>query len=143
MDTYLRQILTSQYEASLAMINQCVAACAEQHWEGKIANDSFRQIAYHTLFFTDLYLSPREEKFVRRELHSRGGDETGPELSPGLGKEETLAYVTASAGRKLANRWRPRRSNRFRGRRDSPGENVRAASCTSTTFAIFNTTPDK
>ena len=77
MIEYLRQILTSQYEASLAMINQCVVACEPQHWEGKIANDSFRQIAYHTLFFTDLYLSPSEEKFVRRELHSRGGDETG------------------------------------------------------------------
>jgi hypothetical protein len=91
---YLKQILTAQFEASLAMLNQCIQACPPQHWEGKIAHDTFRKVAYHTLFFTDLYLSPSEESFQLRDLHHRGGDERGPVLSPGLAKDDTLSYVT-------------------------------------------------
>src|SRR5437870_8453630 len=89
---YLNQILTNQFGAALAMLNQCIAACPEQHWDGKIASATFRQTAYHTLFFVDLYLS-REHEFTLRDLHHRGGDERGPDLSPGLSKEETLAYL--------------------------------------------------
>jgi catechol 2,3-dioxygenase-like lactoylglutathione lyase family enzyme len=58
-----KQTLNRQFEASLAMLNACVAACPEQHWEGKIANGSFRWVAYHALFFVDLYLSTTEEAF--------------------------------------------------------------------------------
>jgi uncharacterized damage-inducible protein DinB len=93
MIDHIKKSLTSQFEASLCMVNQCVAACRPEHWEGKIANDTFRQVAYHTLFFTDLYLSRNEQEFQLRELHSRGGDERGPTLSAGLSKEETLSYI--------------------------------------------------
>ncbi len=62
--------------------------------EGRIANHTFRQIAYHTLFLVDLYLAPNEEGFKLRDFHYRGGDERsrmGP--SPGLTKDETLSYL--------------------------------------------------
>jgi hypothetical protein len=88
-----KQSVVSQFEAALAMLNQCIAACPPEHWEGKIANGSFRWVAYHTLFFVDLYLSPSEEKFQKRELHERGGNEAGDDAAPGLSKEDTLAYV--------------------------------------------------
>ena len=52
-----------------------------------------RWVAYHTLFFADLYLSKNEDAFVLRELHRAGGDERGEEAAPGLSREETLAYV--------------------------------------------------
>jgi len=90
---YVKQILTGQFEAALCMMNQCVQACQPEHWEGKIANDTFQQVAYHTLFFVDLYLSPNEEAFKPRDFHRRGGDERGPTLSPGLSKDETLSYL--------------------------------------------------
>jgi uncharacterized damage-inducible protein DinB len=93
MSEFLKQILQGQYEAALCMFRDCVAACGEEHWEGKIANGTFRQISYHTLFFVDLYLSQSSEAFELRELHQRGGDERGPTLCAGLDKEETLAYV--------------------------------------------------
>jgi uncharacterized damage-inducible protein DinB len=93
MINQFRKILAGQYEAALCMVNQCVQACLPEHWEGKIANDSFRQVCYHTLFFTDLYLSPSEEAFELRDLHRRGGDERGQDASKGLNKEETLSYV--------------------------------------------------
>jgi uncharacterized damage-inducible protein DinB len=93
MSEYIKQILKGQFEASLSMLKQCLAACPEEHWEGKIANGTFRWVAYHTLFFVDFYLSPNEKGFTLRELHERGGNELGPGVSTGLDKQETLAYL--------------------------------------------------
>ena len=88
-----RQVIVSQFEAALAMLNQCVVECPPEHWERKIANGSFRWVAYHTLFFADLYLSPSESAFQLRDLHRCGGDERGDDPSPGLPKDEALVYV--------------------------------------------------
>jgi hypothetical protein len=94
MIEYIKTILTGQFEAALCMLNQCIGACPAEHWEGKIANGSFRWVAYHTLFWADLYLSPGDEDdFVLRDFHHRGGDERLPIATPGLSKEDTLAYV--------------------------------------------------
>ena len=93
MSEYVKQILRGQFEAALSMLNECVRMCPPQHWEGRIANDTFRQIAYHTLFYVDYYLSPSEDAFTLRDLNHRGGDERSPALSPGLSKEDTLAYA--------------------------------------------------
>lgn len=92
MIDYVRTILTGQFEASLCMLNDCVQKCPQDHWEGKIANDTFRHLAYHTLFFADLYLSPSEEGFKLRDVHHRGGDERSS-TAPGLNKDEALAYL--------------------------------------------------
>jgi hypothetical protein len=91
---YVKTILLSQFEAALAMLKQCIQACPPEHYEGKIANDTFRTIAYHTLFWTDLYLSPGEESaFELRELNHSGGDDRVLASSPGLTKDEALSYV--------------------------------------------------
>jgi uncharacterized damage-inducible protein DinB len=93
MSELYKQIVLGQFEAALAMFRQCVARCPEANWEDKIVNGTFRQTAYHTLFFVDFYLSTTEESFELRELHHRGGDEREPDVCPGLSKEETLAYT--------------------------------------------------
>jgi hypothetical protein len=103
MIEYVKTILTGQFEAALCMLNDCVRKCPPEHWEGKIANDSFRQIAYHTLFFVDFYLSPGEEAFTLRDVHHRGGDErASTEPSAGLTREETLAYLALCRQKALA-----------------------------------------
>lgn len=95
MIEYVNTILTGQFEAALCMLYECVRKCPPEHWEGKIANDTFRQVAYHTLFFVDLYLSPDEKAFTLRDVHLRGGDERSSTASSlGLTKEETLSYLT-------------------------------------------------
>ena len=99
---YLQGILAGQYEAALSMLKGCVEACPEGHWEGKIANVSFRQVVYHVLFFTDLYLTRWEGDFVLREMHRRGGDEREDAVSAGLKKEEILEYVEICRGKALA-----------------------------------------
>jgi uncharacterized damage-inducible protein DinB len=93
MIEYFRQILSGQYGASLAMLRECIAACDEKQFEATVAKVSFRVVAYHTLFFTDYYLSPGENAFHLCELHARGGDEREDQVSPGLSKDETLAYA--------------------------------------------------
>jgi hypothetical protein len=93
MDEYLKKILAGQLEAALCMLKHCIEACPPEHWEGKIANLTFREVAYHTLFFVDAYLSPSESAFEMRDLNHRGGDERQDTLSPGLSKEETLEYL--------------------------------------------------
>lgn len=75
------------------MMHHCIKVCPADRWEGKIANATFRQVAYHTLFFVDLYLSPNADAFKLRDLHHEGGDERGPTLSRGLNQEQTLEYL--------------------------------------------------
>jgi uncharacterized damage-inducible protein DinB len=94
MPAYLQTILTAQFEAALFMLNRSVRRCPPDHWEGRIGNGTFRQVAYHTLFFVDLYLSPSAEAFELRELHRRGGDERiESDFCTGLTQPETIAYV--------------------------------------------------
>lgn len=69
MIEYVRAILASQFEASLAMLDRCVRRCPEPHWDGRIAKYPFWEIAYHTLCFVDLYLSPGEAEFQPRDIH--------------------------------------------------------------------------
>jgi hypothetical protein len=93
MTEYIKQILIAQFEAALAMLNQCIAACPEEHWEDRIANGTFRWVTYHTLFFVDLYLSPNQDSFIERDLNILGGDERGPVACVGLSKADSLAYL--------------------------------------------------
>jgi hypothetical protein len=93
MIDFIKQVFIGQFEASLAMLNQCLEACPPEHWEGNIANGTFRWVAYHALFFTDLYLSPSNEAFELRELNEHGGDERQPVACVGLAKEDALTYV--------------------------------------------------
>jgi hypothetical protein len=91
---YLSGILVRQFEASLGMFNHCVQICPREHWDGRIAKYAFWHVTYHTLCFTDLYLSPSEESFQPRELHPRGLDESYGEFpSRRFDKTEIGAYV--------------------------------------------------
>lgn len=93
MIEYVKAILTGQFEASLCMLGQCIETCPPGHWEGKIANATVRQIAYHTLFHVDLYLSPDEHSFKRGDLHHRGDERSNTGWRTGLPREETLSYL--------------------------------------------------
>jgi hypothetical protein len=93
MVEHLKQILIAQFEAALAMLKQCVEACPAEHWEGKIANETFRWNAYHAVFFADLYLSRDNEAFELRDLHLKGGDERGDAACVGLSQADMLTYI--------------------------------------------------
>ena len=96
MIDYFKTILTGQFEASLCMLDKCIRECPPEHWESKIANGNFRQVAYHTLFYGDLYLCPSLEAFEPTEVYRRGClRPAGVATCVGLTKDDTLAYLAA------------------------------------------------
>ena len=139
MIEYVKTILTGQFEAALCMMDHSIRTCPPEHWEGKIANDTFRQVAYHTLFWLDLYLTPGEDRFVLRDLHYRGGDEREPVVSPGLAKDETLAYVPICR-QKLLETLAAETAESLQGPCGFPTGRSRVASSTSTTSVTCSIT---
>ena len=77
---HVRKILTGQFEAALCMLNECIQKCPHDHWDGKIARYAFWPVAYHTLCFVDLYLSPNEASFQFRDVHPHGWSEFNDEF---------------------------------------------------------------
>ena len=71
-NTALRAALKSQYHAALAMLRESIERCPEDVWLSTEHKNAFWQIAYHTLFFTHLYLQPRLEAFRPWEGHRAG-----------------------------------------------------------------------
>lgn len=69
----LRSALKSQYHASLAMLRTAIRACPKALWatSDNHANPCWR-IAYHTLYYTDLYLQATNKVFHPWEHHQRG-----------------------------------------------------------------------
>jgi len=61
MTDLLKQILITQLEASLCMLNECIQKCPPGHWDSKIANYTFWQVAYHTLCYVDVYLCKSDD----------------------------------------------------------------------------------
>src|SRR5262245_64658755 len=66
---FLRTILKSQYHASLAMLRQTIEKCPDDLWYSKDQINAFWQTAYHTLFFTHLYLQPNDAAFKPWKHH--------------------------------------------------------------------------
>jgi DinB superfamily len=56
-------VLKSQYHASLAMLRDAIERCPDPLWVDTAHKNAFWQIAYHTLFYTHLYLHPDEASF--------------------------------------------------------------------------------
>lgn len=65
MNASTKTALASQYAAALAMLGRAIEACPEALWDDASASTfgRFWYIAYHTLFWTDCYLSPSVEGF--------------------------------------------------------------------------------
>lgn len=93
----IQDILKSQYHASLAMLRQAVDACPAELWTDTSYVNQFWQVAYHTLFYTDLYLDASEAAFVPWEHHRPqhnffpSGPEAAGSLTP-YSIDEVRAY---------------------------------------------------
>lgn len=70
MIEYFKEIVSDQFEASLCMLGDCIQNCPQEHWHEKNVNMEFGYVAYHTLCFVDLYLSPDEASFQLRDFHN-------------------------------------------------------------------------
>jgi len=59
----VRPALRSQYEAQLAMLEECIRLCPADAWRAGEHPRAFWRIAYHALHFTHLYLMPTADDF--------------------------------------------------------------------------------
>jgi hypothetical protein len=64
-----KQLIVSQYEASLCTLWHCLARCPDSQWNAPVAKYPFCQVAFHTLFFADYYLSRDPESFLGQPWH--------------------------------------------------------------------------
>ena len=58
-----RQIIRSQYLATLEMLKQAIEKCPDAIWDDPADKNRFWHVAYHALFYTHLYLQPSEQDF--------------------------------------------------------------------------------
>lgn len=98
----IKDVLISQYLASLEMLKQAVTKCPENLWAGTFDKAQFWHIAYHALFYTHLYLQDSEQTFTPWEKHRAEYNFIGrlpwpPNDMPRIGepydKETVLEYL--------------------------------------------------
>lgn len=96
MIEHVKAMLAGQFQAALCMLDDCIGKCPLQQWDGLIAKYPFWQVAYHTLCFADLYLTPGGEAAfgLRPDLHPAGWSEFNDEYpSRRFEKAELAAYA--------------------------------------------------
>jgi len=95
MPDSLSQVLCAQFDAALAMLTDAIDTCPEVHWAGIVAKYPFWLVAYHTLCFADLYLTPDEKQFQPHSMHPNGWSEYNDEYpSRRFEQQELQAYAS-------------------------------------------------
>jgi hypothetical protein len=64
MDTMWRTIIWQQFGAAIDMLENALLACPDELWSDRSQPLEFWYVAYHTLFWLDLYLSGSVEGFA-------------------------------------------------------------------------------
>ncbi len=94
--------VTSQFQATLSMMEQTVRTCPEEMWDEPGQANPFWRVAYHALFYVDLYLQPSEEDMALWEGCRDGYQFLGPTPWPPheqpaadqpYDRDQVLAYV--------------------------------------------------
>jgi hypothetical protein len=94
----LCRAFSSQYLAALAMLEQVVTRCPPELWEDGEEDSRFWHIAYHSLFFTHLYLQESKAAFKpwskhRHEYEALGMVRWPSPHKPEIGEPYTQAEV--------------------------------------------------
>jgi len=69
MANYWQTVIGRQFAAALQMLRGAIEACPDELWDRRTEGTPFWHLAYHALFFTDLYLSDDEKAFRARDFH--------------------------------------------------------------------------
>ena len=62
-------LIGRQFAAAVQMLRQAIEACPDELWDDRTQGSPFWHLAYHVLFYADLYLSENEEAFEARGYH--------------------------------------------------------------------------
>ena len=96
----IKPVIASQYRASLAMLREAIEKCTDALWTDARHTPPFWRIAYHTLFFTDLYLSRKGKRFTPWPRHIdkvQSLDPLVPIDVPPYSRTELLDYASQIA----------------------------------------------
>lgn len=77
-DSIIRQSILGQYRAGLDMLGNAMELCPEDLWFSTEYRNRFWHIAYHSLFYTHLYLQPSESDFQAWSKHVPNSNYLGP-----------------------------------------------------------------
>jgi uncharacterized damage-inducible protein DinB len=105
MDALLRAIVWKQFGAAIDMLDNALAACPDALWRQPVWHDSsvpsrrtaFWYVAYHALFWLDLYLFGSEEGFAPPAPFAltEQEDAAGPLPDRTYSKDELRAYLAS------------------------------------------------
>ena len=95
MDTALKTIIWQQFGAAIDMFDDAISTCPDRLWTAVLWDDQdepqygqFWYVAYHTLFWLDLYLTGSYEGFVPPAPFMRGALPEKPYT-----KEDVRSYL--------------------------------------------------
>jgi hypothetical protein len=74
--------LKGQYHAAMAMLKDAVDQCPDDLWTGGNYPNAFWRVAYHTLFYTHMYLQPDIKSFKPWRYHRDGWHSLGKPRKP-------------------------------------------------------------
>ena len=74
----VKSALIDQYGAALEMLKQAIIQCPAASWNDTQDRKQFWQVAYHTLFYTHLYLHDNLKAFQPWAKHSKEAEHLGP-----------------------------------------------------------------
>jgi len=72
LDSTILTSIATQYHASLKMLRKAIELCSEDLWLDAKYRNPFWHIAYHTLFYANLYVQPGEATFQQWARHREG-----------------------------------------------------------------------
>ena len=68
IDTF-KELLTGQFEASFCMLEKCVQSCPSNVWNARVGQLYFCQVAFHALFYADVYLGTDLASLRQQPFH--------------------------------------------------------------------------
>jgi hypothetical protein len=96
------KVIVSQYLAALEMLRQTITKCPDSIWNDPSDKTKFWHIAYHSLFYTHLYLQDSEQTFTPWSKHRQdcqylgqvpGRPDWRPQFDEPYEKETVLEYL--------------------------------------------------
>jgi len=91
----IKEVIKSQYLASLEMLKNAITQCPESMWIDPEPKNKFWHIAFHSLFYTHLYLQHAEKDFTPFKSMGHLSWETKDEqkIRKPYSRDEILTYL--------------------------------------------------